>query len=213
MADQSQTLNIPSLILVLVVLILTIRYFFFSTSRTTSSSSSSSSLGRRYNPEHVERVASMFPQIGRREIIWDLQRNGGSVTATTERILSTGLETVSRATSYLYYQPSEPPSPPFTNYKNPTNEQPPPSFQPPIPNSTPTPQKPSQSSHPDLITRYNLSSRLTSAPESPSPAPTWSNNKNERQALLQQRREEMVLNARRRLEEEERLERNKRGTS
>lgn len=32
----------------------------------------------------------MFPQIGRREIIWDLQRNGGSVAATTERILSRG---------------------------------------------------------------------------------------------------------------------------
>ena len=37
----------------------------------------------------------MFPQVGRREIIWDLQRNGGSVTATSERILAgAGLETV-----------------------------------------------------------------------------------------------------------------------
>lgn len=44
----------------------------------------------------------MFPQIGRREIIWDLQRNGGSVTATTERILGVGLETVSDDTSYNY---------------------------------------------------------------------------------------------------------------
>lgn len=38
----------------------------------------------------------MFPQIGRREIQWDLQRNGGSPAATTERILSgRGLEVVS----------------------------------------------------------------------------------------------------------------------
>ena len=39
----------------------------------------------------------MFPQVGQREIIWDLQRNGGSVAATTERILGRGLEVVSAA--------------------------------------------------------------------------------------------------------------------
>lgn len=37
----------------------------------------------------------MFPQVGRREVLWDLQRNGGSVAATSERILSGGLERVS----------------------------------------------------------------------------------------------------------------------
>lgn len=38
----------------------------------------------------------MFPQVGRREIMWDLQGNGGSVAATTERILGgRGLERVS----------------------------------------------------------------------------------------------------------------------
>lgn len=93
MADQPQTLNIPSLVLILVVITLTVRYFFFTPSSSTSSSSSGLA-ARRYNPEHVERIASMFPQIGRREIIWDLQRNGGSVAATTERILGAGLETV-----------------------------------------------------------------------------------------------------------------------
>lgn len=97
MADQSQTLNIPSLIIVLVVFTLTIRYFFFTPSSSTSVSSSAA--GRRFNPENVERIANMFPQIGRREIIWDLQRNGGSVTATTERILGAGLEAVSKNTS------------------------------------------------------------------------------------------------------------------
>lgn len=48
------------------------------------------------NPEQIEQVAQMFPQLSRREIMWDLQRNGGSVAATTERILTgRGLETVS----------------------------------------------------------------------------------------------------------------------
>lgn len=38
----------------------------------------------------------MFPQVSRRSIMWDLQRNGGNVVATTERILSgRGLEVVS----------------------------------------------------------------------------------------------------------------------
>lgn len=38
----------------------------------------------------------MFPQVGRREIMWDLQGNGGSVAATTEKILGgRGLERVS----------------------------------------------------------------------------------------------------------------------
>jgi hypothetical protein len=38
----------------------------------------------------------MFPQVPRRSIMWDLQRNGGNVVATTERVLSgRGLEVVS----------------------------------------------------------------------------------------------------------------------
>ena len=41
-------------------------------------------------------MQQMFPQVARRSIMWDLQRNGGSVAATTERILSgRGLEEVS----------------------------------------------------------------------------------------------------------------------
>lgn len=44
----------------------------------------------------------MFPQVGRREIIWDLQRNGWSVAATTERILGgRGLDVVSAISLYF----------------------------------------------------------------------------------------------------------------
>ncbi|MCJ1471295.1 hypothetical protein MMC07_009943, partial [Pseudocyphellaria aurata] len=85
---SDQTLNIPSLLLVLAIVFLTIRYFFFS-----SSSSRPSPNRRGADPAHVEQISSMFPQVGRREIMWDLQRNGGSVAATTERILGgRGLE-------------------------------------------------------------------------------------------------------------------------
>ncbi|KAL8668643.1 MAG: hypothetical protein Q9224_007782, partial [Gallowayella concinna] len=99
---------------------------------------------------------------------------------------------------------------------------PPPSFQPvqPPPSSSP-PTRPAPSapkpSHPDLITRYNLASRISSsaasyAEDSEPPEPeeiakpqvAWSQSKAERQALLQKRREDMVLAARRKMEQRER---------
>lgn len=86
MSDQQQTISIPSLILLAVFTGLTIRYFFFS----KPSEATPRTNPRAANPADVEQIASMFPQVGRREIIWDLQRNGGSVAATTERILSRG---------------------------------------------------------------------------------------------------------------------------
>ncbi|KAL2040450.1 hypothetical protein N7G274_006893 [Stereocaulon virgatum] len=185
MSEQQQTLSIPSLLLLAAFTALTIRYFFF----TKPSATTHRSNPRTANPADVEQVATMFPQISRREIIWDLQQNGGSVAATTERILARG-----------------------------GLDAPPPSFQPPIPASV-TPNTAGTSSgqmkpaQVDLITRYNLGSKISSPSSTPSEGiggqggsqtQTWSNNKNERQALLQKRREEMILNARRKLEEKER---------
>ena len=86
MPDQQQTLSVPSLLLLAAFAAITIRYFFF----TKPSTSSLRTNPRAANPADVEQIATMFPQIGRREIIWDLQRNGGSVNATTERILGRG---------------------------------------------------------------------------------------------------------------------------
>ncbi len=86
MSDQQQTISVPSLLLLAAFTALTIRYFFFG----KSSVSPSRTNPRAANPADIEQIATMFPQIGRREIIWDLQRNGGSVAATTERILSRG---------------------------------------------------------------------------------------------------------------------------
>jgi coupling of ubiquitin conjugation to ER degradation protein 1 len=68
---------------------------------------------------------------------------------------------------------------------------------------------PSKLSQPDLITRYNLASKLTAAQEDSAPSESkgkqkaWSQDRNERQALLQRRREEMILAARRKLMEKE----------
>ncbi|CAG8949256.1 hypothetical protein HYFRA_00004881 [Hymenoscyphus fraxineus] len=131
----------------------------------------------------VERIQQMFPQVERRSIMWDLQRNGGNVVATTERVLSgRGLEV------------------------------PPQSFQPPLPppSASTAASVASKPVHPDLITRYNLKAKIleekaaaeTAAADVPKSGAqqAWSTNKGERQALLQRRREEMILAARRKME-------------
>lgn len=96
MSDNStQTLNIPSLLLVLVLLFLTVRYFFFAPSSRRQQPAGSLRHGGGPDPAQVDLIESMFPQFSRREIIWDLQRNGGSMPATTERILAgRGLDVV-----------------------------------------------------------------------------------------------------------------------
>ena len=58
---------------------------------------------------------------------------------------------------------------------------------------------------PDLITRYHLQDKLaTAAAESQETetgkAKGWSQNKEERQSLLQRRRDQMILEARRKME-------------
>ncbi|KAE8450574.1 hypothetical protein EG329_006305 [Mollisiaceae sp. DMI_Dod_QoI] len=189
---EEQTISLPQLLILILLAGLAIRYFFFSSSPTSSQTRSATSANNiRAREADVERIQQMFPQVSRRNIMWDLQRNGGNVVATTERILSgRGLEV------------------------------PPQSFQPPLPvaasssvtstASTPAQAKPSQ---PDLITRYNLKAKLAEEesrrenPESVEEEPekqrqgqAWSQNKGERQALLQKRREEMILAARRKME-------------
>ncbi|KAL3417302.1 Coupling of ubiquitin conjugation to ER degradation protein 1 [Phlyctema vagabunda] len=194
--SAEQTINVPQLLLVLLLGGFAIRYFFFSAPSQSRGHGGSSSAANnvRAREADVERVQQMFPQISRRSIMWDLQRNGGNVVATTERILSgRGLEV------------------------------PPQSFQPPLPvpasGSAPTSAssqpKPLQ---PDLITRYNLKAKLAEESSqkeeeeaaaqqdrakksgSKKQGQAWSQNKNERQALLQHRREEMILAARRKME-------------
>jgi coupling of ubiquitin conjugation to ER degradation protein 1 len=92
-----QTLNIPQLIAVAIVSFVVLRWFFSSPSSSSGNASRSrtANAGRRVDPAQVEMLSQMFPQVGTREIMWDLQRNGGNPNATSERILSgRGLETV-----------------------------------------------------------------------------------------------------------------------
>jgi hypothetical protein len=99
-----QTLNIPQTLVFLIVVFLIFRWYFSKpTPGTTSATGPRASApppnrGVRINPAQIETIAQMFPQLSRRDIMWDLQRNGGNVTATTERVLSgRGLDAVSLA--------------------------------------------------------------------------------------------------------------------
>jgi coupling of ubiquitin conjugation to ER degradation protein 1 len=117
-SSTDQTINIPQLLIVLLLGGLAIRYFFFSSSPGSDIAADRSSAARRLRAREadVERVQQMFPQIPRRTIMWDLQRNGGNVVATTERILSgRGLEVVSLLLCLLsIYQTSKPSPPPLS---------------------------------------------------------------------------------------------------
>jgi coupling of ubiquitin conjugation to ER degradation protein 1 len=195
MAEQS--VNIPQVLVFLVVSFLAVRWYFSKPSAAGTRAAPHQSTAR-INTAHVDQIAQMFPQLSRRDIMWDLQRNGGNVAATTERALSgRGLDTVSAN--------------PFAKiYSYTDDEKAPPSFNPVLPRpaaaparATPAAAKPSQ---PDLITRYNLSSKLAQvepAAEEQPKAKAWSQDRNERQANLQRRREEMILAARRKLEQQE----------
>ncbi|KAB8073809.1 hypothetical protein BDV29DRAFT_174787 [Aspergillus leporis] len=183
MPDEEPSLNISSLLTLAVVSFFVIRWFLKRDGEAGEGSGRSRARRNVVDPAQVEQISQMFPQLSTRDIMWDLQRNGGNVAATTERILTgRGLET------------------------------PPPSFQPQaaIPQaSTPATQNAttsaaSKSDGQDLISRYNLGAKVASENAQAtqlSAQSGWSQNKDERQRLLQKRRDDMILAARKRMEQ------------
>ncbi|KAK7958354.1 hypothetical protein PG988_013202 [Apiospora saccharicola] len=168
MADEQ--ISIPSLILIVVLGGLAVRYFFFSsaTPSTGQQQPRDAAAAARTREAAVERIQQMFPQLDRRAILWDLQRTGGSISATTERVLSGRIETPGRSNK-----------------------------KPVVPKST----------EPDLITRYNLQSRVSESSGGAEGGDSvdgkgkaWSSNRDERQSALQRRRDEMIIAARRKME-------------
>lgn len=129
----------------------------------------------------AQRIQQMFPQVDRRTILWDLQRNGGSIQATTERVLAGRLETPP-----ITFQPAPPPG---SNPSASTGAQ-----------QAKQAERPKQ---PDLITRYNLQNKVSAESEEEAAQKKregWSSNKDERQTLLKKRRDQMIIAARRNME-------------
>ncbi|KAK1481759.1 CUE domain-containing protein [Colletotrichum cuscutae] len=201
----NEQISLPYLVMILLVTAFVIRFLFFSPAPPPAPRQSAAAV-LRTREAAVERIQQMFPQVDRRTILWDLQRNGGNIQATSERILAGRMEA---RTSFL-----------LTLVR--VVEQPPITFQPPPPpgannaassSSTPAkaPEKPTQ---PDLITRYKLQDKISAQQqrqaeadaaavaekEKEKAAKGWSSNRDERQSLLQKRRDEMILAARRKME-------------
>nr|POE87717.1 coupling of ubiquitin conjugation to er degradation protein 1 [Quercus suber]POF00907.1 coupling of ubiquitin conjugation to er degradation protein 1 [Quercus suber] len=196
-SQQGQTsVNIPQLIAVAIVGFLAIRWYLSKTpggasSNTSASASSRADGGRQVDIAKVDSVHNIFPDLDRRTIAWDLHRNGGNVSATTERVLGgRGLDN------------------------------PPPTYQPagltPVATSdsgtaTSTARQTGKGvGGDDLITRYGLQSRvggkgkeavLSDSAEKKKNA--WASDKVSRADALKKKREEMILAARRRMEEKD----------
>ncbi|KAL3466360.1 putative AMFR protein [Aspergillus heterothallicus] len=180
MPDEEPSLNIPSLLTLAVVSFFVIRWFFKRDGESGTPGFRGRARGNVVDPAQVEQISQMFPQLSTRDIMWDLQRNGGNVAATTERILTgRGLDT------------------------------PPPSFQPLVaipPTGVPAQPAPaSKSDGQDLILRYNLAGKIVEGSEAEASGKPggWSQNKEERQRLLQKRRDDMILAARRKMMQKE----------
>ncbi len=90
MSDNPQSLNIPGLLVVALFSILAIRWYLSSPNSSQTPVTAPGRNGSRINAAHVDQLMQMFPQLSRREIMWDLQRNGGNIAATTERALGAG---------------------------------------------------------------------------------------------------------------------------
>lgn len=98
---ESEQISLPSLLLIVVLGGLVVRYLFFSPTASTTSQPRDAAAASRQREVFVERLQQMFPQVERRTILWDLQRNGSNIAATTERILAGRMETVRSASVLL----------------------------------------------------------------------------------------------------------------
>ncbi|KAG6123122.1 hypothetical protein E4U14_000075 [Claviceps sp. LM454 group G7] len=175
----NEQISLPYLAGILLVSGMIIRYLFFSGSHTSGLARSREDV-RRSREAAVERVQQMFPQTDRRSILWDLQRNGGNIQHTTERILAGRLETPP-----ITFQPPPPPGQAISGMSTVSAIR----------------QAADQPSQPDLITRYNLKSKIEAGiHEEEKKGKGWSSNREERQSTLQRRRDEMILAARRKME-------------
>ncbi|KAH8680895.1 hypothetical protein BX600DRAFT_6676 [Xylariales sp. PMI_506] len=184
MADEQ--VSLPSLIIIVVLTGLVVRYFFFSTPAPAGATQRQqqprdAAAASRAREAAVERIQQMFPQVDRRTILWDLQRTGGSVATTTDRILAGRVETPP-----ITFQPPPPPVSPAQSSASQSQTQ----------------RAPSKPSEPDLITRYNLQNKVQGSEDDASGdnKKGWSSNREERQAALNKRRDEMILAARKKME-------------
>ncbi|KAF3922801.1 hypothetical protein AA313_de0209641 [Arthrobotrys entomopaga] len=194
--DSAGAIGIPQIILG--VIAIAIFYRWFTSSSPSGPEAVASNSGRRsrtsngppVNADAVEALRAMFPQVSAAAIRWDLERNGGRLETTTEKILSEGTLPEPPASS-SFQTPGTTPSPSGSRGST--------------VGMAPSPIK-STSGYTDLIARYNLHSRLNSFQPGSSRAENASlpNKKNDKASLFlrgRERRDVMILEARKKMEE------------
>jgi len=90
-------ISLSTLVVLVIVSGLFYKYILAASASTSASGlaqPSHEAAAHRSREEAVERIQQVFPHIARRTLLWDLQRPGGSLQNTMERILSERLETV-----------------------------------------------------------------------------------------------------------------------
>ncbi|KAF3941297.1 hypothetical protein ABW19_dt0201477 [Dactylella cylindrospora] len=200
--DSAVSIGIPQIIFCAFIALIVYRYVINSPGGSGSSRGGSGRPRVHVPPEMVAGIQAMFPQITATAIRYELERNGGNMQAVTERILTTG----------SLPEPPTPPQPtiPQQSSRTPLSSTP----QRPL-STTPHQEAPTRAGgssssvsttltgHTDLITRYNLQSRLENY-QLGQPLPEETVKKNDKASLFlrgRERRDNMILAARRRMEE------------
>lgn len=203
--STSASLGFPQLAICALVGFLVLRWFFSSAPSGVTTSGGIAGRARTAQPPRarvsqatVDMLQSMFPQVSGSAIRFELERNGGNVETITEKILSEGTlreppvpatssGAASRSTSATA-RTSQPQS------------------------RTANAARPAAASastlkttHSDLITRFNLQSRLSEPIPGTVEGKGKAVQKNDRANLMiraRERRDNLILSARRKMEEE-----------
>ncbi|EPS37426.1 hypothetical protein H072_8856 [Dactylellina haptotyla CBS 200.50] len=157
--DAVGSIGIPQLIFCAIVIALVYRFVISSDQAHPIAGSANGERRPRANnavvsADAIEAIQTMFPQVSIAAIRLDLERNGGSVEATTEKILSEG--TLPEPPGIPSRQAAGTPSPQSGSRGQPVRA---------TSSSTGT-----SAGYTDLITRYNLNSKLGTFLSRPNPS-------------------------------------------
>ncbi|KAI0328747.1 hypothetical protein GY45DRAFT_1254347 [Cubamyces sp. BRFM 1775] len=184
--------EVVNVLVAVAVVVLVVRWATSGSKESSDAPSPSAALGFRpknVTPEMVETVHSMFPDIPRDNIRYDLLRTG-SVEVTSNKLLERGFLPAPPPAYYtIYPRTAEPSAPAQAASSNNAN-------------AAAGSSKPKKSEN--LLTRYNLESRATgisigAAPEEVGGKAVWEDSPEKREAALRERKARMILAARERL--------------
>ncbi|KZV76905.1 hypothetical protein PENSPDRAFT_645988 [Peniophora sp. CONT] len=190
--------EVVNVVVALVVIVFVVRWATQSGGEDTPEQAAARSLKfkpKRVTPEMIDTVTSMFPDIPRANVHYDLLRTG-STEQTATKILERGFLDAPPPAYFTLYPSTNAPAQPGR-----------PAARPPIPTTS------SAKARETLIQRYKLEDKLdTTAPvtEDAGGKAVWEDTAEKREASLRARKQQMILAARQRmLEQKQKAEKEK----